>query len=349
MEIKKLSDISWNVTEEQYRADPAWSYSTLARYNREGYNGLKHLFDKTESSSLLFGSCVDSIITGGFEEFESRFKVVDLPSTPDSIIQIVKLIYTNCSGKFTSLYRMDEQFIIDAINQYNYQPNWRPDTRVKVVKEKGESYYRSLLEAGDKIIVTSQVYTDVINAVNALKGSDATRYYFADNNPFEDIERYYQLKFKGTFDNIDYRCMADLIIVDHEHKTILPCDLKTSSHKEWDFYQSFMDWGYHIQARLYWRLIRQNMDKDEYFKDFTLLNYNFIVVNKETLTPLVWSFRDTQVMDKSLYYGKECNIECKDPFELGRDLEYYTKHENALPKGIEKDNTNDLVTWLNRL
>ena len=27
---KKLSDISWNVTEEQYRADKALSYSILA-------------------------------------------------------------------------------------------------------------------------------------------------------------------------------------------------------------------------------------------------------------------------------------------------------------------------------
>jgi hypothetical protein len=32
------------------------------------------------------------------------------------------------------------------------------------------------------------------------------------------------------------------------------------------------------------------MDNDDYFKDFDLLEYRFIVVNKETLTPLVWEF-----------------------------------------------------------
>ena len=37
---KKLSDISLNITEEEYRRDSALSYSTLARYEREGFNNL---------------------------------------------------------------------------------------------------------------------------------------------------------------------------------------------------------------------------------------------------------------------------------------------------------------------
>ena len=32
--MKKLSDVAWNVTEEEYRADPALSYSTLSRFDR---------------------------------------------------------------------------------------------------------------------------------------------------------------------------------------------------------------------------------------------------------------------------------------------------------------------------
>ena len=46
-----------------------------------------------------------------------------------------------------------------------------------------------------------------------------------------------------------------------------------------------------IQARIYWRLIRQLMDKDEYFKDFTLKDFRFIVVNNiDNPIPLVWQF-----------------------------------------------------------
>ena len=47
---KSLKDISWDVTEEVYREDPALSYSTLARYEREGFNNLSKLL-----TSLLGG------------------------------------------------------------------------------------------------------------------------------------------------------------------------------------------------------------------------------------------------------------------------------------------------------
>ena len=67
--MRSLKDISWNISEEDYRKDPALSYSTLARFNRERFNNLNKLFDKIETPSLTFGSAVDSIITGGMEEF----------------------------------------------------------------------------------------------------------------------------------------------------------------------------------------------------------------------------------------------------------------------------------------
>ena len=87
---KKLSDISLNITEEEYRRDSALSYSTLARYEREGFNNLDKLFDRLETPSLTFGSAVDSLITGGQKEFDERFMVAEFPSTPDSITKMVK-------------------------------------------------------------------------------------------------------------------------------------------------------------------------------------------------------------------------------------------------------------------
>ena len=58
--------------------------------------------------------------------------------------------------------------------------------------------------------------------------------------------------------------MSDLLIVDYKSKTVQPIDLKTSSHTEWDFFKSFIQWNYQIQARLYWRIIRDVMNKDSY-------------------------------------------------------------------------------------
>jgi hypothetical protein len=349
MKIKSLYDISWNVTEEQYRQDTALSYSTLAKYEREGFNNLDKLFDRVETSSLTFGSAVDSIITGGQEEFNNRFMVAEFPATPDSIVKIVKSLFNQYWEDHMSIESIPNDDIIRETELQNYQMNWKPETRAKVVKEKGAEYYNLLFVAGNRTILDSETYQDVCNAVNVLRNSDATSYYFAPNNPFEpEIERLYQLKFKGEFNGVSYRNMADLIIVDHERKTVTPIDLKTSSKTEWDFYKSFVDWRYDIQARLYWAIIRQNMDKDEYFKDFKLLDYVFIVVNRKTLTPLTWVCPFTQAQG-TLKFGKNNQIEMRSPFEIGNELSLYISSRQKVPFGIEENKHNNLEFWLNKL
>lgn len=347
--MKSLRDISWQVSEKGYRADPALSYSTLARYEREGFNNLDKLFDRIETPSLTFGSAVDSIITGGQEEFDERFMVAEFPSMPDSIVKIIKSLYKQYAGTYRSLLNIPDNSIIRETEDQNYQMNWKPETRAKVIREKGTDYYNLLFVAGDRCIIDTQTYQDVVNAVRVLKESSSTKLYFADDNPFEpDIERLYQLKFKGEFDGITYRNMADLIIVNHKEKWVKPVDLKTSSHTEWDFYKSFVDWRYDIQARLYWSIIRQNMDKDEYFKDFKLLDYDFIVVNKRTLTPLVWNCSFTQAQG-TLRFGNNSQIEMRSPFEIGKELNSYLTSRPKVPMGINETGTNNLKDWLNKL
>lgn len=347
--MKSLRDISWQVSEKGYRADPALSYSTLARYEREGFNNLDKLFDRIETPSLTFGSAVDSIITGGQEEFDERFMVAEFPSMPDSIVKIIKSLYKQYAGTYRSLLNIPDSSIIRETEDQNYQMNWKPETRAKVIREKGTDYYNLLFVAGDRCIIDTQTYQDVVNAVRVLKESSSTKLYFADDNPFEpDIERLYQLKFKGEFDGITYRNMADLIIVNHKEKWVKLVDLKTSSHTEWDFYKSFVDWRYDIQARLYWSIIRQNMDKDEYFKDFKLLDYDFIVVNKRTLTPLVWNCPFTQAQG-TLRFGNNSQIEMRSPFEIGKELNSYLTSRPKVPMGINETGTNNLKDWLNKL
>ena len=139
-----------------------------------------------------------------------------------------------------------------------------------------------------------------------------------------------------------------LIIVDYDNKTITPVDLKTSSHAEWEFYKSFKEYNYQIQARLYWRILKDNLGKDEYFKDFKLLDYIFIVVNRKTLTPLVWKFPLTSEYG-TLKFGKNNQIEMRDPFDLGKELSSYLKYNPRVPKGINMVKSNNIEEWLNTL
>ena len=346
--MKSLYDISWKVSEDVYRRDSALSYSTLAKHEREGLNNLNTLFDKVETPSLIFGSAVDSIITGGEEEFNNRFIVAEFPSVPDSIVKIIKVLFSQYKDTYNTILSIPDKDIIRETEVLGYQLNWKPETRAKVIKEKGVDYYNLLYIAGDKTILTTQTYQDVYNAVKALKESEATKVYFATDNPFDDIERFYQLKFKASLVGINYRCMMDLALVDHKKKVIIPCDLKTSSHYEWDFYKSFNEWRYDIQARLYWRILRYNMDKDDYFKDFTLTDYHFIVVNKKSLTPLVWEFPYTTTQG-DITIGKNNQITWRDPYKIGNELNYYLTIAPPVPIGISESTTNDIRLWCNKL
>ena len=136
--------------------------------------------------------------------------------------------------------------------------------------------------------------------------------------------------------------MADLIIVNHKEKYIIPCDLKTSSHREYNFPESFLQWRYDIQARLYWRLIRQAMDNDDYFKDFTLKEYRFIVVNNiDNPVPLIWNFRQTMASgDIQVGYKK-----LRDPEKIGEELSAYLKDTPKVPRGIELTAPNNIEKW----
>lgn len=343
-ERKSLRDISWNVDEPTYRSDTALSYSTLARFEREGFNGLSRLFDKIESPSLLFGSIVDCLITGTDEEFNNTYMVTEMGSPiSDTLISITKTLFNKFHHIYTSINDISDDALIETISDISWNNHWLPRTRAKKIKEDCAAYYKLMYLAGNRVIISNSLYNEAIKTVDALKSSDSTRFYFEQDNMFNNrIERLYQLKFKSRFEEIDYRCMADLIIVLHDKKLIVPVDLKTSSKPEWDFPKSFIDWSYFMQARLYWRIIRDNMDKDPYFKDFELANYKFIVVNKKTLTPLVWDFESTKKLG-DLKLGE--NI-YRDPFTIGKELKGYLDNTPTVPNGINLVKPNKIESWI---
>lgn len=346
--VKSLYDISWQVPEKEYREDKALSHSTLAKFKRSGFNELNHLFDKVESPSLTFGSAVDSIITGGEDEFNERFLVAESPSVRDSILPIAKDLFASQSKTYTKLNDIPDKIIIDCAAKYSYQNNWKPETRAKVIREEASEYYRLLYIASDKTILDTRTYQDVCNSVEALRGNPSTKWYFEPDNPWDNVQRFYQLKFKTQLNGIWYRCMADLIIVDHNNKTIIPVDLKTSFKPEWDFYKSFMDWDYQIQARLYWRIIRKVLDSDPVFKDYKLLDYRFIVVNKSTLKPLVWEFGKTQTLG-TITCGRLNQIGLPDPEAIGKELYTYLSENPSVPNNIDELNPNSIDNWLDTL
>ena len=351
MEYPNLKEISWQVDEPTYRKDKALSYSTLARFAREGFNKIDSLFDDISTPSLTFGSAVDAMITGGIEEFNRNFLVADFPDISDNLKTIANRLFSLYSDTHRSIAEIGDDVLASIGAECDFYANDKyKNYRVKLIKENCQEYYNILYAAQGKKVLSTETGNQVMAAVTALKESPQTQFYFETDNPFDtSIQRFYQLKFKATFEGIDYRCMADLILVDHKSKKIYPVDLKTSSSPEWDFYKSFIKWRYDIQGRLYWRIIEDNIKRSEEFKDYKLMNYTFIVVNKETLTPLVWTFPQPMVYG-TLKFGLRQQIELEDPFELGKELHYYLNNNSEVPLGIiTTQSGNDITKWLNKV
>ena len=337
-----------DISEEEYRTDGMMHYSTLATYHREGFEGLKNLFVKKESPSLTLGSVVDILITGSMEEFMDKFIVKDFTPLSPAYAKVTELLYSKYGDTCKELFLIRDENIEEAAQLCEFYKTWRAATRIKVIKEQCSEYYHLLCDKGDKTLISRDTANTARDMVLALHTSDATKEYFEKDNPFDNsIERLYQMKYSSVFNDVGYSCMADLIYVDHVNKKVYPCDLKTTGHPEYLFYQSFITWCYHIQARLYWRIIRDNMDRHPLFKDYSLEDYIFIVINSTCKNPLTWKYSDTQKTG-TLYYGKDGKTECRDPFDLGTELSEYIKTNPSVPAGISGTNPNDIVLWLNK-
>lgn len=300
---KSITELAWNVTEAEYRADDAISYSSLSSFAREGAEVIPHLKEKKDAEALRFGSLVDTLMTEP-EELDVKFLISDTPRPSDTVAKIVTNIWENSDKTTNDITNIKSDTILLYANDAAYYTNWKDETRVNKLVSEGMSFFELLGLAEGKTLMSQDDYQRALSCVEQLKTNSFTSTYFYDN-PFTlgKIEGHFQLKFKLNFkiDEKPYsiRCMFDRIIVDHDAKTIQPIDLKTTGKSEEIFPQSFVTWNYYLQATMYSFILKTLCSRDPYFKDFTILPFLFIVINRFRQKPLVWKFEEKP---NSAYY-----------------------------------------------
>ena len=148
--MKSLKDIALNITEEEYRNDGFMHYSTLATYERGGFNCLETLFEKKESPSLVFGSAVDAIITGGYQEFNNKFMIAEFPVLSDNMLKIVNALFESYSTVYSSLEEIPTSILSSYWIKFDGR-KWKAETQAATIIKEGNEYYRLKYIAGDKI------------------------------------------------------------------------------------------------------------------------------------------------------------------------------------------------------
>ena len=343
-ERKSILELAWDVSEDVYRADPAISYSTLSQFAREGVSCISHLKDKKSSEALRFGSLVDTLMTEP-EQLENKFVIAEFNKPTDVISKIVTNIWENSDKKNINLAKINPDTILMYINNENYSSNWKDATRINKIVEEGQEYFSLLGLSEGKMLMTQYDFNKAQECVETLKSNDFTRSAFYVSPLDRHIEAHFQLKFKLVGSSYSIRCMFDRIIVNHEEKTIQPIDLKTTGKPEEIFEESFEVWRYDLQASMYSYILRELCKRDDYFKDFTILPFRFICINRYNQKPVIWEDK-LSTIDTAVRVNKFGEV-LKSWYILLRELNWHIDN-NKLDYSYETYNSGG-VRKLNNL
>lgn len=287
---KSIVELSCQEFEERSDKNLIYSYSRLAGLWRDGPKSLITV-EKKDSDSLRFGSLVDCLLTSP-EELEDRFVISDFEKPSFTITKILDQIWDLSNKKESDIKLIPASLLLKVLNQENYRPNWGNEARIRDLLKYGSEYFSLLFLCKDKILVNQEDFDHAQGCVDVLKKHPYTKKYFEDN-PFNTVrEDCYQLKFTSTYNGIKIRGIFDKVIVDHKEKVIIPIDLKTTGKSEESFQDSVVAWNYYIQAEMYLYMLQDAILKDDYFKDFTILPFRFIVINKYKKKPIVWIYSE---------------------------------------------------------
>lgn len=338
--MKSLRDYSLNISEEEYHAYPAWSYSLIARYAKEGFSSIATIHDPiAATSSMEFGSLFDCIITDG-ENLDNRYVVSDTTPPPAE-----KLVYDNLLKKTNEPFaEIPQEMLITAIEDTGYSSKYKKlDTQLSHLNEFSEYY--DVRRTGRKA-VSREDMEDALQMASNFKSNPFIKKLFGD--PY-NTEYIFQLQLVANMNvkgkKAKVKCMLDAVMVNHEDKTIQPIDIKTSTMPAYDWPENFIKFRYDIQASLYTSVLRTVINAHDEYKDYTILPFVFCDISRTDKQPVSYVYDPCSEDQADGLSFKEYRY--KNWRELLAEIIDYEESDATVPSGIVLDDANDLVAILN--
>lgn len=347
--MKSLRNYSMNLEEEQYHAYPAWSYSMIADYAKNGFSAIATLHDKKEPTpSMEFGSLFDSILTKGKATLD-EYVVMD-KEVPQAEKKCLRALSEICN--VPNLMNVPKDVILKAceISGYKSDTNWGFDAKFKHLNEF-EAYYRALI-AGKKVVSRTDL-DDAAEMFRIFRNDPYLKNLFGSKDT-DDIEYIYQAQFLIDYttskgETVKIKIMPDLLKINHKEKTIQPVDLKTSGIPAWQFKENFLKFRYDIQAQLYSDVLTIIKDNDPDYKDYTILPYLFSDISRSDKVPVTYvydQFADDQ-RDGFTFYVGDKTYHYKSWRILLEEILDYEKTNAVVPNNIKLSEPNSLLDVLN--
>jgi len=345
--MKSLKDYSLNLPEKDYHAYPAWSYSMIARYAKEGFGAVAKLHESTEQNDAMrFGSLFDCMLTRPNDvtkEFEIGIKI------PPAEKAVFDYLAQNCSA--ACYLEITDNELERAIAATNYQPRWKFQTQRDHLDEYA-AYYNTCKSG--KTIVTEDDWRDSVDMLNAVKNHEYLSKHFCRKST-DDVEYVYQAQFKvdyltGNYGLIELKIMPDMLEVNHADKTIIPWDVKTSGAPGYDWWEeNFVKMRYDIQAALYTDVLYYTIKKIPEYKDYKILPFIFMDISRTDKYPVAYEYdpcSDSQC-DGLCFESNGRQVKLKNYRVLLDEILEYESTMTKVPSYITTVGPNDLIALLN--
>lgn len=288
-----------------------------------------------EKNSFTFGSLVDTLLFTP-AEYDKRFVILDDKSLPsETIAGIIKNYYQKIIDFNNNLKQFEkelpdvpvykkvslehEDFLLQEADNYiskdkegnekiGWNNNWKKETRLKTLTEKGKAYFDTLVKCDNRQIVSQSLVLEAENIKNILQNNESVKHYFV---PTENIELLFQLEifvpYKITVENqlkeLPLKGALDIVKIDHKAKTIQIVDFKTDK-SAYNFIQSIKQYGYVDQLSYYMFLLelwKQSYCEGKYC-DYTIIAPANVVIDVYDKYPYVYVHSDTDLLASKIGY-----------------------------------------------
>lgn len=292
-----------NMTEKEYRAYPAVSYSRLSDIEKVGILAVNaDVASIGKLRGVVLGSIVDDVVSNKLIDMPDYIVKVDkIPGSGtitekaiESIISTFNFVdFTELDKSILEHHIWSNEFMLNGMNSNNYYE--------KLLN------YREFINASkaaneDTQIVTKFDFFIAKKAIKRLRSLPLFSYQFVDDISSSVI---YQMKLLAKVNGIEIKCMLDAVEIDHIGKIITPIDIKTGAMSKCDFNsfynEAYIKYNYYIQAGLYRKILLEYFKSHPIYHDYTVGNFMFIYSTTNPKTSLSEDQLFIHTIDQKLY------------------------------------------------
>lgn len=244
----------------------------------------KQLDPSKNDDNFTMGSLIDTILFTP-EELDKRFYIGEERLPSKAIASIIKMYYNTLIATNKMYEEVNKEIpepialldismnhismLVEQANQYCYKDGddekcgwntqWKDETRVKNLVEKGSDYFDSLVKAGGRKVISNEMNLEALRLVEVLRSDSEVRDYFVeneDNKLLFQLEIYINYPLLETDKELPLKGALDIVRFNHKDKTVQIADFK-SSYSAFGFINSIKQFGYCDQLSYYDFLLRE--------------------------------------------------------------------------------------------